>query len=137
MRNFFRDVKPKIFRGFCSGYPRSNFPNWFKVNLSRQEVIIHALVKPKSKNYRIVSDLSKGEDEPVMINITQEAKDGKANLDVIYFLSERTGIDENSIEILKGKKSKEKILRMKLKNYFGKNKKNPNLIFEEVFKNLV
>ena len=70
---------------------------------------INIKVTPKSSKNELIK-LSKDEWK---VKITSVPVDGKANQGLIKFLAQELGIKKNQIKIIKGKKSREKVIEIK------------------------
>ncbi len=70
-------------------------------------MLLKIKVIPRAKQERIKSDIS-----PVRVYVNQPPEDGRANDAVIKLLSGHFKIPKSKIKILKGEKSREKIIEI-------------------------
>lgn len=111
------DTKKRYFGGFKKG---NGYPGWFLYSGKKQILNLKIFVKPGSRLYKIENRDDIFEDEPLMVSVKGKARDNEANEDLVEFLSDQLLIDENDFEIVKGDKSREKLLRITLNGYFSK-----------------
>lgn len=72
-------------------------------------------VTPNSKNMGIIKEKNKGKNEEIWkIKIDAPAEKGKANKRLIEILSDYFKIPKNKIKIIKGRKSRNKIIEIKI-----------------------
>jgi len=67
-------------------------------------------VIPRSSQSKIISEMSDG---TLKIKLTTPPVDGKANEEMIKLLAKHFKVSKSSIEILKGKTSKNKVVEIK------------------------
>ncbi len=73
-----------------------------------KEIILKVYLQPKSSRNEIIGPFRDG----IKIKVTAPPVEGKANETFIRFLAKELGISMSSIEILKGHRSREKIVRI-------------------------
>ena len=83
----------------------------------KNEIYLKIIVKPNKKENSI-----KILDNLLFINIKAAPKDGQANLEIIHFLSSFFNIDINFVEIHKGFKMKNKIVKFDKNLYLTRDK---------------
>ncbi|MBT4962877.1 MAG: DUF167 domain-containing protein [Francisellaceae bacterium] len=69
-------------------------------------------VSAKAASNRIKVSYNKEEERSIRIYVTAVPEDGKANKEVIKLLAKELGVTKTSLTIIKGHKSKEKIIRL-------------------------
>ncbi|NHI83878.1 MAG: YggU family protein [Candidatus Thorarchaeota archaeon] len=72
-------------------------------------VIIKILVRPRSKERAVISELT---DEYLAINIRAPAREGKANIELLKQLAKLLHVSTANIEIISGHKSREKTIKV-------------------------
>ncbi len=70
-------------------------------------VMIRVVVKPKSKDQKLISEVTA---DAVYVNLTGQAREGKANLELLKRVSKLLKISTADITIVAGHKSREKTL---------------------------
>lgn len=72
------------------------------------ELIIHIKVEPRSSRSGITGFYGKG----LKVKLTSPPVEGKANKELIKLLAKKFGIRKKDVEIIKGEKSKNKIVKL-------------------------
>jgi uncharacterized protein (TIGR00251 family) len=83
-------------------------------------VFLRVLVKPKSTQKKLISDVT---EDMVVVNLKSPAREGKANTELLKRMSKALGISTGNIRLIAGHKSREKTLLisgLELKVVFGK-----------------
>ncbi|MBI2464076.1 DUF167 domain-containing protein [Candidatus Peregrinibacteria bacterium] len=92
--------------------PKNNSIEGLKNELtSKKTTYARIKVIPKSKHTEITEKMADG---TIKIRIAAPAEKGKANEELLRFLSEQLGISKNNIMIVSGKTERLKLLRIKL-----------------------
>lgn len=79
--------------------------------LNEKELILQINVKPNSNKNEIKNILS---NQVLKINIKAKPENGKANEELIKFLAGIFKVDKSKIRIIKGKTSKNKLIKIKI-----------------------
>ncbi|NWF94966.1 MAG: DUF167 domain-containing protein [Candidatus Thorarchaeota archaeon] len=69
--------------------------------------VINVVVRPGSKARTLIAEVN---DEAIHINLQAQAKDGKANAELVKRLAKTLGVQSSRITILTGHKSRDKTL---------------------------
>ena len=75
--------------------------------MSEKGTFLRVIVKPNSKEKKLVGDISS---ESIQINLTGPAREGKANTELVKKLSKLLKVSTSSIKLVAGHKSREKTL---------------------------
>lgn len=70
-------------------------------------IVINLKIKPAASQSEWAGSLDNG---TVKINLKAQAEDGKANQELLKFLAKEFAVRENSVKILKGKISRNKLV---------------------------
>ena len=73
-----------------------------------QEIILKVYLQPRASRNEVVGPYQDG----IKVKVTAPPVEGKANDALIRFLAKKLGIPPSYIEILKGHRSREKILKI-------------------------
>ncbi len=76
---------------------------------NREGLVINIKVEPRSSRSGIVGPYGDG----LKVRLTSPPVEGRANVEVIEVLAKEFGISKKDVEIISGKKSKNKIIRLK------------------------
>jgi uncharacterized protein (TIGR00251 family) len=68
-------------------------------------------VRPGAPRSKFVSTLTDGS---LKIDVAEAAEAGKANLALVRFLAESFGVERSTVEVLSGKTSRRKLVRIQL-----------------------
>lgn len=77
----------------------------------KKTIYLRIKVIPKSKNTEILEKMT---DETIKIRVAAPAEKGKANEELLRFLSEQFCVPKNNIKLVNGKTEKIKLLRINL-----------------------
>ncbi|NHJ12635.1 MAG: YggU family protein [Candidatus Thorarchaeota archaeon] len=72
-------------------------------------VLVKILVRPRSKERNLISELS---DEYLVLNIKSPAREGKANMELLKQLSKFLGVSTGDLVLVSGHKSREKTVKV-------------------------
>lgn len=75
--------------------------------------MIRVIVKPKSKERDLISEVTL---DAIILNLSSQAREGKANIELLKKLSKMLRLSTSNICIITGHKSKEKTLLIKGKS---------------------
>ena len=75
--------------------------------------MIRVIVKPKSKEGDLISEITL---DAIIMNLSSQAREGKANIELLKRLSKMLRLSTSDISIITGHKSKEKTLLVKGKS---------------------
>ncbi len=75
---------------------------------NKKGIIIHIKVEPRSSRSGIVGPYGDG----LKVRLTSPPVEGRANEELIEVLAKEFGISKRDVEIISGKKSKNKIVRL-------------------------
>lgn len=78
------------------------------VNVTDNGLVLNVWVQPRSKKNKI----RKMKEDALKISVTSPAREGMANKTCTEFLAKELGIKRYQVEIVKGHKSRRKILRI-------------------------
>jgi len=88
------------------------------INICKEGTEIRVKITPNAKNNAILDIADIGEDKKALrVNIKSVPEDGKANKELINFLSKSWGISKSDIEIISGHSSRIKKLLIKKENF--------------------
>ena len=75
--------------------------------MSEKGLFLRVVVKPNSKKKELIAERNLNS---ISINLTGPAKEGKANTELVKRMAKLLKLSTSSIQIIKGHKSREKIL---------------------------
>ncbi len=75
---------------------------------TNRELLLKVYVQPKSSKNEVVGPYRDG----IKVKVTAPPVEGKANEALIRFLAQEFGTSPSSIEIIKGRNAREKIIRI-------------------------
>lgn len=74
--------------------------------------IINIRIKPKARQNKVIDFVKKDNQVCLTVSIAQPPVDNAANDELVRFMAKLLGLRMNQVEIIKGLKSKNKVLRI-------------------------